>query len=56
MDNITSNKYSLEIKLDRAVTDTQYKTEEVISRLEAKLKGLKGNKRLVRKMARTTGR
>ena len=51
MDRLTSNKHSLESKLEQIVTDTRYRSEDVISRLEAKLKELKASKKKVRKMA-----
>jgi|SRR5690606_26051922 len=51
MDKLTHNKHSLEAKLDQIVTDTRYKSEDVINRLEAKIKDLKAKTGKVRKMA-----
>ena len=51
MDKLTSNKHSLESQLNQIVTDTRYRSEDVISRLEAKLKDLKASNKKVRKQA-----
>ena len=50
MDKLTSNKHTLESKLEQIVTNTRYTSDDVISRLEAKLKEHKASKKKVRKM------